>query len=317
MPDPNRMERLRQAINDASRRLQSQSQQRQNWLPGPVPGDLYVFGTGSVAAIEWLVVRQHPDDPGLLLLTPADDFPLVGRSDVPLEPEFLERPLTVRCGESAWVPATACPENLHVGTIPSEAVTLVRKKLAVLARGNVPDEPRALCIDLDPEYATWLEQVVLARQAVEQRADAVTTEAVTSAGERTILPFERFATQPPAGLVEEPQLALAAKSGGSLLADLAESLAAEVARYSEHTLRTGGTLLLTADAGGVRVAWRGLAGAEPPALSLIDTTGRVTARWHVGVQGGLHRAEPVFAWADGQVVLVVGAERSETVVVQL
>jgi hypothetical protein len=311
------MERLQRAINDASRRLESQPHHGQNLAPSPVPGCLYVFNTGPAAAIEWLVVREHPDDPGLVLLAPADDFPLVGRSDVPLKPEFLERPLTVRCGESAWVPATACPEHLQVGTVPSEAVTLVRRKLAALARGSVPDEPGALRIDLDPEYATWLEQVALARQAIEQRAEAVTTEAVTAAGERTILPFERFTTQPPAGLAEEPQLALAAKSGGSLLAELAESLASDVARYSEHPLSTGGTLLLTADAGGVRVAWRGPAGAEPPALSAFSSTGRVTARWRVGVQAGLHRAEPVFPWVDGQVVLIIGAEGPETVVVQL
>ncbi len=317
MPNLNQMERLRRAINDASRRLESQSQQGQNRLPSPVAGDLYVFGTGAVAAIEWLVVREHPDDPGLLLLAPADDFPLVGRSDVPLKPEFLERPLTVRCGESAWVPATACPEYLWVGTVPSEAVTLVRKKLAALARGSVPDEPGALRIDLDPEYATWLEQVAQARQAVEQRAEAVRMEAVTTVGERTILPFEGFTTQPPAGLAEEPQLALAAKSGGSLMADLAESLASDVARYSERPVSTGGTLLLTADAGGVRVAWRGPVGVEPPALLAFSTIGRVAARWRVGVEGGMHRAEPVFPWVDGQVVLVIGVEHPETVVVQL
>src|SRR5262249_27247223 len=100
MASHDRMERLRRAVADASRRLECQSEHRHEMLPRPAPGCLYVFGTPVDAGIEWLVVRPHPDDPGLVLLAPADDFPLVGRSDVPLKPEFIDRPLTVRCGES-------------------------------------------------------------------------------------------------------------------------------------------------------------------------------------------------------------------------
>jgi hypothetical protein len=118
-------------------------------------------------------------------------------------------------------------------------------------------------------------------------------------------------------LAEETQLALAATSGGSLLAALAESLASHSPRYSEFALKSGGTLLLTADASGVRVAWSGPVGAEPPTLSAIAHAGRTAARWGAGLQGGLHRAEPIFGWVDGQVVLEVGTERPETITVRL
>jgi hypothetical protein len=312
MANYDRMERLRRAVADASRRLDAQSQHRQERVPGPAPGDLYVFGTPVDAAIEWLVVRPHPDDPALVLLVPVDDFPLVGRSDVRLKPEFIDRPLTVRCGEAGWVPASACLEGLRVGAVPGEAVAIVRRKLAALARGSVPDEPGATRVDVDPEYAEWLGQVTLAREAIERRVEPIVT-----AGEGSILTFERFTTQLPAPLGEEPQLALAANSRGPLLADLGESLASDTPRYSEVPLSSGGTLLLTADAIGVRVAWNGPVNAEPPALSAFGNTGRIGARWRAGLQAGLHRAEPVFPWVDGQVVLQFGTEHPETLTVRL
>ena len=279
MTSQDRVERLQGAIAEASRRLEHQSQLGVERSPGPVPGDFYVFGTPSDAAIEWLVVRQHPDDPGLVLLAPADDFPLVGRSDIPLNPQFLERPLTIRCGEAAWVIAKACPEHLRVGSVPNEAVTLVRRKLAALARGIVPDEPGAYRCRSRSGICGVAGTDRRRRKAVEHRM-----EPITAVGKTSILQFQQFTTQPPAGLAEEPQLALAAKSGGTLLADLAESLASDVARYAEVPLNSGGTLVLAADAAGVRVGWKGPAGENPPLLSAFGAKQEAAAKWRVGSQ---------------------------------
>ena len=162
----NRVERLQRAITDAVRRLECRSQRPQDRLPGPAPGDLYVFDTPVEAAIEWLVVRPHPDDAALVLLAPVDVFTLIGRSDVSLRHGFLDRPLTVRCGEAAWVPATSCPVHLRVGVIPDEALAPVRLKLAALARGNLPDAPGSTHVEADPEYAAWLEQIARARESL-------------------------------------------------------------------------------------------------------------------------------------------------------
>jgi len=293
MATHNRIERIRLAVAEASRRLEFQSECRQGRPPCPTPGDLYVFGSPVDAAIEWLVVRPHPDDPGLILLAPADDFPLVGRWDLPLQPEFFDRPLTVRCGEAGWVPATTCLEHLRLGAVPDEAIAIVRRKLAALARGSVPDEQGAMHVDMDPEYTEWLAQLALVREAIQARVHRV-----APLDKGYILPFDRFMIQPPLCLAEEPQLALAANSGGSLLAALGESLAADIPRYSEVPLCGGGTLVLTADAAGITVAWSGPVGTEPPTLLALGNTGRTDARWRKGIQAGLYRAEPVFPWVD-------------------
>lgn len=311
MASQDRKERLRRAVTDASRRLERQTQDQPVSSTGPVPGELYVFATPVEAVIEWLVVRPHPDDYLLVLLAPVDDFPFAGRSDVPLKPEFIDRSLTVRCGEATWIPATVCQERLRVGAVPNDAVSEVRRKLAALARGQISDVPGATRVDADPEYLAWLAQVVIARESLERRIEP------TSLEKGRILSFQQFTSKRPTHFPAEPRLSDAASSGGPLLAALAESLASDVPRYSEMPLGSGGTLSLTADASGVRVWWQGPAGTNPPALSASGPAGRIVATWQAVPKAEFHRAEPAFSWVDGQIVLEFGGDHPETVTVRL
>jgi hypothetical protein len=79
-----RNERLRRAAAAAVARLQKARDLSARRSGPPIPGDLYVFPVSESAALEWLVLRAHPDDPDLLLVIPCDDFPLAGTADVPL-----------------------------------------------------------------------------------------------------------------------------------------------------------------------------------------------------------------------------------------
>lgn len=244
MATKHRKDRLQEAVADAVQRLQTQPERPNDWPPGPSAGDLYVFSSPIPASIEWLVVRPHLDDPSLILMAPADDFPLVGQSDVPLEAEFIDRPLTVRCGESTWIPATACREDLRVGFIPDEAVSLVRKKLAGLARGSLTEEPGAIQIEADPEYISWMQTLALAREDIERRIDVSPSES------GTVLPFLLFKPQPLFEFAQQSQMALAADPASPLLAALAESLTSETHRLSPTDLIT-----VLSVAGGERL-WR-------------------------------------------------------------
>jgi hypothetical protein len=306
------MKRLRRGIADATKSSESEPQLPPDRGPEPVPCDLYVFDVPVDGAIEWLVVRPHPDDPATVLLAPADDFPLVGCADVALEHEVVDRPLTVRCGNATWVPAAVCPEHLRVGRLPDEAVSLVRGKLAALARGNLASQPDARAVEADPEYAAWLSDVARAREAVKARADA----APVRAGGR-IFRFEQFTRRPPAVLTEDVPMTLAARSGGPLLEAVAESLAGESPRYCEVPLSSGGVLQLTADDAGLRLGWAGPIGSAPPHVEIVAPDAPLAVSWRAGTTAGFHRADAVILWRDGQVVLVVGTDTPETLTVRL
>lgn len=313
MASQDRGERLRQAIVKASARLEADAQEPARRSGGPAPGDLFVFDTPVEAAIEWLVVRFHIDGQATVLVAPADDLPLAGRCDIGLWPEYLDRPLTVRCSESAWLPASMCADHLRVGTVPDEPVKEVRRVIAELARGMIPDDPAGVSVDADPEHMAWLDQVARARLALEDRA---VSEPVTAKG--AILRLADLSDRPPVWLAAaEPDLALAASPGGGLVADLAESLASAPPRYAEVPLQAGGALLLAADAGGVRVGWQGPKDVAPPQLTGFGSAGRQAANWTNGERPGFHRAEPDFGWLDGQVVLQASDGNPQTVTVRL
>ncbi|HET6882056.1 MAG TPA: hypothetical protein VFI31_17950 [Pirellulales bacterium] len=312
MASQNRAERLRQAIVEAAARLEECSAARQMNVAGPAPGDLYVFDSPVEATIEWLLVRFHVDDPATVLLAPADDLPLAGRCDIGLWPEFLDRPLTVRCGESAWLPASMCSDRLRVGTVPDDAVKEVRRVIAGLARGTIPDDPVGVSVDADPEHMAWLDEVACARRSLEDRAEF---EPLLVEG--AVLRVADLSKTPPAWLVAETHQALAASPGVGLTAEVAESVASASTRWGEVPLHSGGALLLAADAGGVRVGWQGARDAAPPPLTGFGRMGKQTAAWTNGERTGFHRAEPDFGWIDGQVVLQTGGENRQTITVRL
>jgi hypothetical protein len=185
----------------------------------PTPGDLYVFDTGQEVAIEWLVVRAHPDDPDLILLAPVDDFPLAGTPDLVLPVERVGRPMTVRCGETDWFPRALFQPDLRVDTIPDDLLALVRRRLADLARGRAL--PEAQAIDLDPEYEDWLAEVAQARSTLLARAEL----SQLTLRQPTPAPADRL-----------PELALAAESGGSFRRMFSPSVVTEMFAVADEPL---------------------------------------------------------------------------------
>jgi hypothetical protein len=138
---------------------------------GPAPGDLYVFGPEAEGALRWLVVREHPDDPSLLFLVPADDSPLAGTPDVPLPRDLVSGPRTVRCGEGVWASAVQLRPDFRAGSVPAEALRLVRQKVADLARGRVTATEEQRRTDYDPAYEDRLAQVARAREQLQAEMD--------------------------------------------------------------------------------------------------------------------------------------------------
>jgi hypothetical protein len=304
------MERIRIAIAEAAEKLERQP------VPDaggdtPAPGDLYVFDAGEDVGLEWLVVRSHPDDPGLLLLAPADDSPLIGTPDVRLPLELVDRPLAVRCGETDWFPARLCAPRLRVGTVPEPAVGLVRQRLADLARGRAIPTADAT-IDSDPEYEAWIGEIARARISLLARAEAAQPEAPA------ILRLTLLSTTPPVQLASTPGLALAAETGGTFFAELDEALAEPGdVKYHEVPDVPGGTLFLVADASGVRGVWEGLRDAAPPIAGASGSGAEGPLSWRSRPEGRLHQTERPIPWVDGRAVLVIGTVPPRTLALEL
>jgi hypothetical protein len=267
------MDRLLRAMADAAARLDRR--------PGPPDrpvsaGDLFVFPTEQ-AALEWLVVRPHPDDPDLVFLVPADDCPLAGPGDVELPPDLVERPLVVRCDQGLWLSARQLPLGSRVDSLPEPAVRLVRCKVAELARGRVEASDRQLQIDCDPEYERWLARVEACRERLPGLLplplDPARPTAVSLKKAGTILPFPG----PDRAGAAAPQYAQAAapawqwSPGASAPAEIQGVWLA---------FPCPGRLFLAEEDAAVGVRYLAAAGEEPPALAQIGLDGAaVPAAW--------------------------------------
>lgn len=133
----------------------------------PAPGDLYAFSIPEHSPVEWLVVREHPDDRGLLFIVPADDCPLAGTPDVAVVHPEVRRPLVVRCAEGVWLRSQRFGADRRVGFLPGEVVRQVRQKVAALARGQAVGDEQQRRTDADPAYDRWLALLGQCRERLE------------------------------------------------------------------------------------------------------------------------------------------------------
>lgn len=294
MTAASRGDRLRAMIAQASSEL------ARTYAPvtgPPAPGHVYAFPTDAEIAIEWLVVRAHPDDPRATLLVALDDGPLEGPPDVALD-GLVGRPLTARCGQALWARTDLLPESRRVGLVPEEALLLIRRRIAELVRGRLNPSEVQLRVSCDPEYDHWLSFVEHARVQV---------------GESLSRPDPVFSLRDlsdalPAELPAELQFALSAGPGGELMGDL-EAAAQTAARYLTLD-RPEGKLIFRTDPSGVVAIWAGPTPA--PVLETRSATGAQAVAWLRSPSGGYHRTAVVLAWVADQVVVSVGSPHPQT-----
>ncbi|HKB37706.1 MAG TPA: hypothetical protein VKD72_14760 [Gemmataceae bacterium] len=254
----------------------------------PAPCDLYVFHLDVEVAPVWLVVRAHPDDSHLLLAVPVDDFPLAGPPDV-----LLPQGRTARCGQALWLPAGHLLPPLQTGLASEEVVRLVRRKVAELARGQVVATEEQVNTDHDPAYEGWLAAVEQARRRLQERVSEAK-------------PLLRLAELSP----DLPPELISATREDATTTDVTTS-----ARYLELCIGTG-KLFLLADVRGVRALWSGPA-AEAPALTGELGSGQLRAvTWQRGQEDRLQRAEPLFPWVEGRVVLALCTDPPQALTIQ-
>lgn len=280
----------------------------------PSPGDFYVFDTGDEVGIEWLVVRAHPDDPDLILLAPIDDFPLAGTPDLVLP---VERPMTVRCGQTDWFPKSLFTQRLRVGTIPDDVIALVKRRLADLARGRAitPTDPS---VDFDPEYEDHMDNVEKARLTLlgraERNADTPPNELranVISIGSMDNFKFESTA--------DSPEFALAAEDGSELLTDMERAIRQSMGdKIHEVPNMPGGKLFLIINDMGLRAAWDGPPDMAPVLKSRGFSGEELCASWkRFGPESDRHLTNVIFPYVDGRLTVFIGDDQPQEVAFEL
>lgn len=136
----------------------------------PGPGDLYVLRETAGLPIEWAVLERHPLGGALWRAVPADTNPLVGSEDVEVPAGAQGGPLSLRCGFDVWIAAAALAPERRTGRISPEHVREAVHKCRQIESGEVAASALAREVDVDPEYADWVDEVpVRARGLVPSR----------------------------------------------------------------------------------------------------------------------------------------------------
>jgi hypothetical protein len=303
-------ERLRPALDEALQSLDLVRGQAEGRSGAPEPGDIYVFRLRTRVALEWLVVRAHPDRPDQFFVLPLDSAPFVGTPDVALPSRLVHRPLTARCGQGTWVPARQFRDRLRVSALPAEAFRLVRAGLARLVQGDLDDDPRREQVDDDPNYHDWLSRVEQARLELEERSCRVPT----------VVPLRLFVAEPPPEIAARFEGTMAAKASEDLVRGLEQALneADRPLLFYEVPEAGPGKLFLVADERGAHAFWVGSEANLPP-LRVARTRGpseKVKWRRHSKDGSDVFLAEPPCLWVKGRAVLRLGRSRARRIILE-
>ncbi len=174
-------ESARKRLEDARRiallnlALQKQAEELDPLPPDdqlPSPGEVFIFKIykNDSLGLEWLVVREHVDDPTMVFVVPlSDENPMVGSPDIILEP--LKPPFgggeIARCGEGMYIPKDVlCKHAIRIGRAPVDAV---RMTLAQMARGKLFSTSEQRSADCDPEYESYMDEIRSERRFLEKK----------------------------------------------------------------------------------------------------------------------------------------------------
>ena len=285
-PDPG-TERLRRAVADAieeQKRLEDELLERGG---APQPGDLFAPQRPG-DPVNWAVIQQHPDDPHLLFLVPADDYPPHGTSDVVVPDHAQYAPLTLRCGLGIWVQSDYFAKSRRVGFLDELTLHAARRKLADMVRGRIEGTAAARENEADPDYEEWMKRVAGIRAALESALDRYGV--VLRLDEfRSGWPMNIFCDDPTPGTW----------SYGPL----------------KHIAEGPGDLYFVADSMGVRGLWTGEGG--PPPIRAVGDGGRMrrASRWSLTTDATSCQSTPLFPWREGRVALRIGPGKGHRVAI--
>ena len=148
-------EELKRAIADAHDRARLRAAERETRTGASRPGDLLMLPLplGVEDLLQWAVVLERADEPGLVFVVPADYFPMTGTFDVLVPEDSRCGPLALRCALGFWTRAESLAGAARTGELEQAAIESAREKIAERTAGTVDGTPLERATDEDPEYA--------------------------------------------------------------------------------------------------------------------------------------------------------------------
>lgn len=135
-------------------------------------GDSFLFTESIEMPVRWIAILTHKHDPNLWYFVVADEFPMVGMSDIELPESDPMSPLILRCGIGLWVHTDDIEMDRYVGCLNEEWVVEARIRLSEMVRGTVPFTAHGRIAEDDDELAEWLQELYGVAAKIECRIQA-------------------------------------------------------------------------------------------------------------------------------------------------
>ena len=155
---------------------QAQLEEKLSHLPKqPQLGDIFLFDNPKTMGLQWAIVDSHIKDKNWWLTVPADDYPLVGSTDIAISKKALCSPLTLRFGQNQglWIHKRDFDINSRVGVLEEWDQERAFDKVEQIRSGKIKNSALQAETDIDPEYAEWMATVNQGQQALIQEDSSV------------------------------------------------------------------------------------------------------------------------------------------------
>ncbi len=141
----------------------------------PQLGDIFIFDNPKTMGLQWVIVDSHVKEKNWWLTVPADDYPLVGSTDIAISKKSLCSPLTLRFGENQglWIHKRDFDINSRVGFLEEWDQERAFEKVEQIRAGKIKNTASQAETDIDPEYEEWMAIVTQGQQALMQEESSV------------------------------------------------------------------------------------------------------------------------------------------------
>ena len=155
---------------------QAQLEEKLSHLPKqPQLGDIFLFDNPKTMGLQWAIVDSHIKDNNWWLTVPADDYPLIGSTDIAISKKALCSPLTLRFGQNQglWIHKRDFDINSRVGVLEEWDQERAFDKVEQIRADKIKNSALQAETDIDPEYEEWMATVNQGQQALMQEDSSV------------------------------------------------------------------------------------------------------------------------------------------------